>query len=290
MVLRAVWLAARDDVRLAGADDVLLAVDEKRQRPSRHLPHLLVFVTVFGNRRSRLDVEMLAAHRVAHTQLCEVDTVDHLDCLAVGWGTCVHTTSHRRRPPKRYPVRRFLSEGDERPDMYAVVGCNNCSSLWVVEGHPDSTSCPRCGKRHQFSKLKQFVTTDDPAEAKQARAALLAKRQDQGEAFADLDHFSTMERQVERSGIDDETYLEGSGLDADTVTEAGERATEGRGHAGSRQEIVRTAIREQDDPTEADVVAHASEHGVPEATTRKLLQKLVRAGEASESGGTYRLL
>ena len=72
---------------------------------------------------------------------------------------------------------------------------------------------------------------------------------------------------------------------------AGERA-EGSSAGGgrSRQETVRAALRELDDPTEDDVVAYASERGVPDEYTRKALEKLLRAGEATENRGVYRLV
>jgi DNA-directed RNA polymerase subunit RPC12/RpoP len=174
--------------------------------------------------------------------------------------------------------------------MYAVVGCSDCSALWVVEGRPETTRCPRCQSRHQFGKLKQFVTTDTPEEAKEARAAMLADRQDQGDAFENLDHFAVMERDLDSAGVDDDTYLDAQGVDTEDVAAAGERASEGAGGSRSRKEIVRGAIEEREAPTEADVLDYATEHGVPEAAAERLLTKLVRAGEAIERDGTYRLV
>jgi hypothetical protein len=70
-------------------------------------------------------------------------------------------------------------------------------------------------------------------------------------------------------------------------SQAGERESSG---SSSREETVRDALRELDEPAEDDVVAYASERGVPEEYTRSALRKLVRAGEVSESRGVYRLL
>jgi|AntDeeMetagen681_2_1112603.scaffolds.fasta_scaffold27006_2 DNA-directed RNA polymerase subunit RPC12/RpoP len=174
--------------------------------------------------------------------------------------------------------------------MYAVVGCSDCSALWVVEGRPETTQCPRCGGRKQFARLKQFVSTDDPDHAKQVRAALLADRQDHADAFAELDDFATMETYLDEAGVDDADYLEASGIDADETAAAAERAGRGGGDSRSRKQIVRDALADLDEPTTDDVVAYASEHGVDPDYVERALAKLVRAGEVSESRGTYRLL
>ncbi|WP_135304013.1 DUF5817 domain-containing protein [Haloarcula amylovorans] len=174
--------------------------------------------------------------------------------------------------------------------MYAVVGCSECSALWVVEGRPETTQCPRCGKRRQHAKRRKFVETDDEAHAREVRASMLANRQGHGDDFAELDSYAEMERQADESGIDDETYLEASGLDSERVAAAGERAEQGATNGSSRKETVLSALRELDSPTEDAVVAYAEEREVPADYTRDALAKLVRAGAVSESRGTYRLL
>jgi hypothetical protein len=174
--------------------------------------------------------------------------------------------------------------------MYAVVGCGECSALWVVADRPETTSCPRCGKRHRYAKLKRFVTTDDEDHARDVRASMLANRQGQGEAFAELDSFAALEEQVEDAGVSDAEYLEGSGLDADAVAAAGDRASGGGGGSPSRRDTVLNALDALDEPTEADVVAYAGERGVDAEYVRRSLRKLVRGGEVSESRGRYRKL
>lgn len=176
--------------------------------------------------------------------------------------------------------------------MYAVVGCNNCSMLWLLSNPQDSKTaqCPRCQKTHQTTKLKRFFESDDRNAAQQARSALLAKKQGHSEAFADVDHVVDLEAQVDEPVVDDREYLEAAGLDADDVAAAGDQPT---GGSKSRDEIVREAVKKSgggDRPTEADILAYATEQGVPREKARELLQKLRRRGEASESGGRYRLL
>lgn len=174
--------------------------------------------------------------------------------------------------------------------MYAVVGCSECSALWVVEGRPETSQCPRCGSRRQHAKRRKFVETDDEDHAREMRSSMLANRQGHGEAFAELDSFAEMDRQVDEAGVDDETYLEGSGVDSEAVASAGDRAGQGSGATTSRKDVVLGALRELETPTEADVVAYAAEREVPADYTRRALEKLVRAGRVSESRGTYRLV
>ncbi|MFC7077128.1 DUF5817 domain-containing protein [Haloarcula halophila] len=174
--------------------------------------------------------------------------------------------------------------------MYAVVGCSECSALWIVEGEQATSQCPRCGSRRQHDKRRRFVETDDEAHAREVRASMLANRQGHGDAFADLDSVAEMERRVEDAGVDDETYLERSGVDTDSVAAAGDRAETGAGGGQSRKETVLAALRSLDAPSEDEVVAYARERDVPPDYTRTALRKLVRAGEVTESRGRYRLL
>lgn len=175
--------------------------------------------------------------------------------------------------------------------MYSVVGCGSCGALKIVEGEPETTGCPRCGKRLQFRKLRKFAQSDDVDAARQARAELLAERQEHGDRFATLDSFAAMDAQTDADVVDDVTYLESGGIDPEEVAQAVERAGGGGATAGgSRKEIVREALSTLDRPTEDEVVAFAEERGVPPEYVRTALEKLVRAGEVSESGGRYRAL
>jgi hypothetical protein len=174
--------------------------------------------------------------------------------------------------------------------MYAVVGCSECSALWVVSGRPETSQCPRCGQRRQHAKRRKFVETDDEDHAREVRSSMLANRQGHGEAFAELDSFAEMDRQVDEAVVDDETYLEASGIDSESVAAAGDRAEQGAESGSSRTDTVVAALRDLDEPTEADVVARAEERGVSADFAKKTLRKLVRAGEATKSGGSYRLV
>jgi hypothetical protein len=174
--------------------------------------------------------------------------------------------------------------------MYAVVGCNECDALWVVEGRPESTSCPRCEKRHRFGKLKKFYESEHADEAREARSRLFATRSGNAEAAESLPDFETLGRDAEGAGVDEDEYLEASGIDTEEVAAAGERAGQGRGHGRNKREVVLDALREQERPTAAEVREYAADAGVSAEYVDRALEKLSRAGEVSESGGRYRLL
>lgn len=174
--------------------------------------------------------------------------------------------------------------------MYAVVGCNDCNNLWLLRDPGTSAQCPRCGKRHQTKKLRRFFESEDREAARQARAAMLAEKQGELESFRELDSVAEMEQYVDSVGVDEREYLERSGFDAnevEAVEAAGDVSTQS---SRSRREIVVDALREQDRPAEDEIVAYATDHGVPADAVRDLLKKLTRRGEVSESRGRYRLL
>lgn len=170
--------------------------------------------------------------------------------------------------------------------MYSVVGCSRCSALWVVDGRPETTECPRCGKRRQFSKLKTFAETESAEAAKEARSRLLQGR---GDVEVDLDDFGTLEADAMDAGMSDDEFLTASGLDAAEIDEADERAT-ASSPSRSRKEVVLDALRELDRPTAEEVEGYANDHGVDPEYVEQALEKLRRRGEVSESRGRYRLL
>ena len=173
--------------------------------------------------------------------------------------------------------------------MYAVVGCGECSALWVVEGRPETTSCPSCGARHRYERLAKFAETDAADAAREARTALLADRSDH--APDDLDSFTALETRTENERMDEAAYLRASGVDPDAATEAGERATSGAASTTTgRLDTVRNAIDELDRPTEERVIAYATARDVSAAFAERALERLVRQGEASRTDGAYRLL
>lgn len=174
--------------------------------------------------------------------------------------------------------------------MYAVVGCSDCSALWIIEGRSETTQCPRCGTTRQYAKRRKFVETDDEDHAREVRSSMLANRQDHGDVFAELDSFSEMESRIDDAGPDEEQVLEAAGIDTAEVDAASERAEGGTGGGQSRRETVLSALREREEPTESDVVAYATERGVPADYVGDALEKLRRAGKVTERDGTLKLL
>ncbi len=175
--------------------------------------------------------------------------------------------------------------------MYALVGCSECRALWVVADRPDTSQCPRCGTRHRYDLLREFVTDDDEDHVREVRASMLANRSGEGDAFAELDSFDALGEDAMAAGMDDEEYLESAGVDPDETAAAGDRATDGTGNGGSsKRETVLSGLRELDDPTEAAVVEYARARGVDAEYVRESLEKLRRAGTVAVRDGRYRLL
>lgn len=169
--------------------------------------------------------------------------------------------------------------------MYAVVGCSSCRALWIVADRPETTECPRCGTRHRFERLKRFAETDSKDAAARARSELLADRAEDG-AFVDPDGVAT-----EAVGMTDEEFLAASGLDAEAVSAAGDRAGAGSGSGSrSRREVVVDALDELEAPTAEAIRTYAAEYGVDATAVDRTLEKLERAGEVTRTDGVYRLL
>lgn len=175
--------------------------------------------------------------------------------------------------------------------MYAVVGCSECEALWLVEGRPATTGCPRCGTRHRFDRLRRLAEAEDEDVARQARAAILAERSGDGDEFAEAGSFAELADAAGDAAVPDREYLEAAGLDVEAIEAAGDEATRGAGRShGSRTAVVRAALRELDSPTESSVLDYAAGYDVPPEAARGLLDRLVETGEASEDRGRYRLL
>ncbi|MFP4530001.1 MAG: DUF5817 domain-containing protein [Halodesulfurarchaeum sp.] len=171
--------------------------------------------------------------------------------------------------------------------MYAVVGCSNCQALWIVEGRPETTSCPRCRTRHEFDRLKQFVRTEDRAEAREVRTAMLASAQGREEAYEKLDSIGAMEAALDSAGVDDEEYLAEHGIDPEAIAAAGERDA---GGSKSRRDRILEAIDSLEEPTEESVIEYASQRGVPADAVRTALEKLAREGTIVRGPSGYRRL
>lgn len=179
--------------------------------------------------------------------------------------------------------RQIQLSGDERVGMYSVVGCRDCHALWIVEGRPETTECPRCQRRHQFGKLRTFAETDSSEAATRVRSSMLAERADDGD-FVDPESID-----VDAVGIDDDEFLSASGIDSEAVSAAGNRSERGQ-PSRSRKQVVLDGLTELEAPTEQDVLEYANAAGVPESYAERTLEKLRLAGEVTRSEGVYRRL
>jgi hypothetical protein len=163
--------------------------------------------------------------------------------------------------------------------------------MWLLEdAHTaESATCPRCRRTHQTKKLRHFVEESDREAARQARSALLAKRDGNSAAFADTAHVAEMEQTLadDSQQVTDDEYLSGVGIDPDTVESAAQSDDTTQ---QSRPEIVRSAISSQDTPTDETIISYATNRGVPADATHALLEKLTQKGELTKSNGVYRLL
>lgn len=168
--------------------------------------------------------------------------------------------------------------------MYTVVGCRNCQSLWTVEGRPETTQCPRCRTRHRFEKLRGFAETETSEAAARVRSSMLAKRADDGE-FVDPRAI-----EIDDVGMDEISFLTASGVDPDAVAAAEKRAEQKTNRSRSRKQVVLDGLRELDEPTAAELADYAASAGVSESYVERVLEKLHRAGEITQTDGGYRTL
>lgn len=171
--------------------------------------------------------------------------------------------------------------------MYAVVGCSNCEHLWLVEGSPETSQCPRCGRTREHASRRRFVTTDDPDHARDVRAALLATRQE-ADGGVEGASFTSLADDAEAAGLSERAVLEAAGIDPDAVFADDEH--EAGGGPTDRRAVIRAAIRHLDEPTDAAVREFAVERDVSATFVDRALERLVRSGEATRDGDTYRLL
>ncbi|WP_331233766.1 DUF5817 domain-containing protein [Natronorarus salvus] len=171
--------------------------------------------------------------------------------------------------------------------MYAVVGCSRCSALWILEGRAETATCPRCEKRTPRKRLRSFVETDDADHARDVRAAMLAERSGEGEAFASVGSFAETDGRAGEPVIDDESLLEAAGIDPEEAAAAAERPFRG---STDRKTLLLEVVSDLEEPSEERILSVAGERGLDRSTAEPLLEKLVRSGTLTEHRGRYRVL
>ncbi|PCR88671.1 DUF5817 domain-containing protein [Natrinema ejinorense] len=88
---------------------------------------------------------------------------------------------------------------------FDVVGCNQCSNLWILETHDRKTNyaarCPTCGHDHKTSRLKALDHHETADGAAELRARRLANRQgatdEYNEILSEFGSFQSQREEVE---------------------------------------------------------------------------------------------
>lgn len=174
--------------------------------------------------------------------------------------------------------------------MYTVVVCPNCEYCWIVDDRPDRTTCGRCSKSHQFSKLRKFHSTEDTAEAKQARQTVRANVIDDTEGFERAKEAGNLNIELDNA-IDEEEYLKEKGMNTAALADVEERATSGTATVSKPQpEIVRDAITDGGAESESDVVEYAVERDVPPDAAKRIFSKLRDQGDLVKTQDGLRLI
>lgn len=171
--------------------------------------------------------------------------------------------------------------------MYAVVGCRECRALWLVEGRPDTTRCPRCGTRRKFDRLRKLAETDDQVEARRARSALLSARQDDDASSTTNQSDQTTGNRQNQGRGPCQPPVEGT---AGSPRVGGTETTAHPPSGSSRVDVIRTALRVLESPDEAAVVSYATDRGIDPDAAADVLRQLVRSGEVTRQENCYRLV
>jgi len=188
-------------------------------------------------------------------------------------------------------VRGFKSGGDEPRGMYAVVGCNECAAMWLLMDPQtsDSARCPPLREDASDDETQAVLRVGGPRGGPRGRAALLAKKRDERGVRRTRPRLGARARR-RRVGNRRPRVPRSVGDRRRRRRRGGRPREGGESDSRSRSEIVRDAVATVDEPTEENVVAHASDHGVPPPRRPEILTRLARRGELSESGGRYRAL
>ncbi len=166
--------------------------------------------------------------------------------------------------------------------MYEVVGCRDCGELWIREGDAETAGCPRCGRRFKVDRLRTLGTAESADLARDIRSELLAERTEYGGIVAGY-----TDSEADGRAIDDEQYLTSFGITPETLEEVNE--TDHQPNL-SHRELVLRCIDEVETPSPDQVIAAATEYGLPADGAEELLERLQTAGDVTFDGETYRRL
>lgn len=157
--------------------------------------------------------------------------------------------------------------------MYTIIVCPKCEHVNTVKDRPERTECKKCGKSHQFSKLRHYFQHEDRRQAVQARAKIHAKLSGKEDAYERAFENGAL-REVDGGNLNDKEVLEAAGIDAGEVEEAGRRALSGEGGSTSQSDIMLEAVRDTDVDSVRDIVQYAEDRGISEDKAVSILQKM----------------
>ena len=171
--------------------------------------------------------------------------------------------------------------------MYDVVGCGQCSTLWIRSGEAATATCPRCGKRHQVDRLKPLAQAATADGAREARTQLLAERgADNPDAIAG---FAEIAEAASEPIVSEVAHMKQAGVDVDAVSAAGERATT-TPRVTPRADRIKRILDEHAPVSRSVLIDAAEKEGIEPSVTRDILEKLTQRGAVLEMDDGYRLL
>lgn len=94
--------------------------------------------------------------------------------------------------------------------QFAVVGCSDCSTVWIVENlrESETAACPGCRREHQTEKLRALAQADDRHAICELRARILAARAEYAEEYESEDGYADQAKRAE-------AYLDESASDTE---------------------------------------------------------------------------
>jgi hypothetical protein len=159
---------------------------------------------------------------------------------------------------------------------YKIVVCPNCESPWIVDGHPERTSCSSCSKSHKLKKLRirgEFDSTEAAREAIAYIRTVLSGNKEEFEELKEEGVFSD-ETVDELTGVDTKEYLKKNGVNAEEVMST---ANNNPSQTDIRKEII-NILEENENPTNKENLLTNFKNEKQKKQAEKIIQKLRNSG------------
>lgn len=161
---------------------------------------------------------------------------------------------------------------------HAVVGCSDCSNLWIITAGNETSSCPRCGTQYPLTKLRKLATTTDKTHARELRGQLLAEQHGTPEQSPEETSYTTLEAELDTKN----TPAAPSTSETET--------TPHRLSHGSKRDLLEHTIKTLEHPTLASIQDAMETNGIDPAQTEALLDKLRQDGSLIKENELYRVV